>query len=83
MSKTYAVINPTIEAETEKAVLVEAINQVWLPKSQVIIHKIENCPWVVELPTWLWVKNQYSLPTTTTPEAVFNSVGYLIHEYED
>lgn len=59
MTNTYVVVN-SIEKETDKAILVCANGQVWLPKSQVEQHVVNGII-VIELPTWLWFQHKYTL----------------------
>lgn len=65
MTITYAVING-IEKETEKAILVNANGQCWLPKSQIEI--LSNN--VIKLPTWLWLKNRFVMSIRTNAESI-------------
>lgn len=51
--KVLAVYN-WVEKETEKAVLLSANGETWLPKSQVQLYKVDGAANVIALPGWLW-----------------------------
>jgi len=76
-TKTYAIVNEIVK-ETEKAVLVSANGETWLPKSQITVNKIEGFPTVVELPTWLWFQKKMWLSLVTNQEDVYNTTGVRI-----
>jgi hypothetical protein len=74
-SKQYAIINKIVK-ETDKAVLVEADGETWLPKSQIEIIPTPLAT-VIILPHWLWMQKRNNLTIRTTPEQIYETTGII------
>lgn len=70
--KVIAIYN-WVERETEKAVLVDANGQTWLPKSQVNFYKFNGYK-IVALPSWLYREKRLVLSWKIDREKFINAV---------
>lgn len=70
--KVVAIYN-WVERETEKAVLVDANGQTWLPKSQVNFYKFNGYK-IVALPSWLYREKRLVLSWKIDREKFINAV---------
>jgi len=76
MAKTIYTIASEIIKETEKAYLFEAGWNVWLPKSQISVWEYQTGSgasagksYLIELPTWLYIKNRNAFSLLEVDEA--------------
>ncbi len=76
MTKQYTIVNEIVK-ETEKAILVSADGEVWLPKSQVEVIDIDGWPIVIALPGWLWNEKRSWLSLRTTAEQIYEATGVI------
>lgn len=79
--RIYAIASD-VKAETEKAFLIEASWDIWLPKSQISVYRVNRDEgvsplYVISLPVWLWKKNQTALTITTDENNLRDYGNYM------
>lgn len=81
MNKKIIIVNE-IKKQTEKAVLINANGDIWLPKSQTEISNVDGIN-VIRIPVWLWIQHKTQLSIITTLENIFETTGEIAFEPEN